>query len=175
MDSTSNVVSAGTATVSQSSSRSIRSTRLPTLLSVRQSVSPNTTNGVEKLLCASRKNGKLSLVASADGSISKTTTKPWTANTWRVCGGHSSKCTRKDLYTVAPRSCLSQLLATQYSQTSKQALIIKTYPTQLLSLPSQPSKIHKLTSLPGQLLLGHCHQISPLQSTLLLSTSNSRT
>jgi len=73
----------------------IKFTRLLTPSNVKQLVSQNTMNGAEKSSCGFPKSGKLALVATEDGLISKMITKQWTANTWKVSGGPSNKCMKK--------------------------------------------------------------------------------
>ncbi len=119
------VASARTATACPLNSRSTRSTRLLTQLSVKPLVSRTTTHSAEKLSWDIQQSGAASSLALVDGSTLMTTIRRWMPNTWRVFGVPSRKSTTKTLSTEAQRSCLFLLLVIPCYRTSKQSKTIK--------------------------------------------------
>lgn len=126
----------GIATVFPLNTKSRRDTTSNHLKREKSLESVSTIEDAERLWWPTLKNGDTLLADSEDGLISIMTIRLWTKTSWSQSGGPSSRFSTRASSTVAQRSCLSQLVATLFCQTSKRVQTTKMLKTLPYSSPS---------------------------------------
>ncbi len=136
---------------------------------------PTSTPSAARSCCAIPRSGKRPCAGPVAGSISATTTGPWTCRSWKRCGGRSGKCGTRTWSTRAIRSCRSRLVWGRFCRTLRPTSITKMSKTRRSPSALRPTGRSTPRLSPGPPRRGPCPAIWPWRSARTLTMSRSET